>query len=45
MTTLSDEEILQWIIDPTVKPFTKKKTDTYFNIIPLQKNILNHGLI
>ena len=43
MTTLSDEEILQWIIDPTVKPFTKKKTDTYFNIIPLQKNILNRN--
>ena len=43
MTTLSNEEILQWIIDPTVKPFTKKKTDTYFNIIPLQKNILNRN--
>jgi len=43
MTTLSNEEILQWIIDPTVKPFTKKKTDTYFSRIPLQKNILNRN--
>jgi hypothetical protein len=43
MTTLTNEEILQWIIDPTVKPFTKKKTDTYFSSIPLQKNILNRN--
>jgi hypothetical protein len=43
MTTLSNEEILQWIIDPTVKPFTKKKTDTYFSRIPLKKNILNRN--
>ena len=41
MVTLSNEEILQWIMDPTVKPFTKKITDSYFHIIPLRKNILN----